>query len=105
MLTDGAFSPGEWDGAFQQGVSENCEVYLLADSAHLYVGFRFLNDVEADFLSEVYVALNDSEFLNLHSSGALAEAVNSFSPDLRRPEYAVGSHAGWESNVTGVGAT
>jgi hypothetical protein len=103
VITDGAFLPEEWDGAFQHRISETCEVYLLADSVYLYVAFRFLSDVEADFVSEVYLASNNREFLNLHSSGALGEGVNSFSPDLQRPAFSVGRNTGWQSNVTGIG--
>jgi hypothetical protein len=52
----------------------------------------------------VYLASNDAGFLNLHSSGALGEAFNDFSPDLHRASFAVDINTGWESNVTGVGA-
>jgi hypothetical protein len=104
VVTDGEFSPGEWEGAFQHRVSESCDVYLLADSTHLYVGFRFLGEVEADFVGEVYLASNDAGFLNLHSSGALGEGFNNFSPDLHRAAFTVDSNTGWESNVTGAGA-
>jgi len=104
VVTDGTFSPSEWDGAYQHRISENCEAYVQADSTHLYVGFRFLKDVEADFVSEVYLATSEREFLNLHSSGALGEGLNSFSPDLRRAAFTVDSNTGWESNVTGIGA-
>lgn len=104
VVADGELSAGEWEGAFQQRVSKSCDLYLLADSTHLYVGFRFLRQVEADFVAEVYLAANDDGFLNLHSSAALGEAFNPFSPDLRRATFAVDRNTGWESNVTGIGA-
>ncbi len=103
VVTDGVFSPGEWDGALVQRLSENVEFYLLADSENLYVGFKLLKDVEADLVSEVYLATSDKEFLNLHSSGALGEGVNAFSPDLRIASFVLGRNTGWESNVTGKG--
>jgi hypothetical protein len=49
-------------------------------------------DVEADFMNEMYIALNDREFLNLHSWGALGEGVNRFPPDMTRAEFSVGSY-------------
>ncbi len=52
IVTDGMFSPGEWDGAFRQPLSQNIDMYVLADSENLYVGFKFLKDVEADLVSE-----------------------------------------------------
>jgi hypothetical protein len=103
IVTDGVFSPGEWDGAFRQPLSQNIDMYVLADSENLYVGFRLMKDVEADLVSEVYLATSDKEFLNLHSSGALGEGVNAFSPDLRVASFSIGRNSGWESNVTGKG--
>jgi hypothetical protein len=103
VVIDGMFSPGEWDGASRQRLSENIEMYLLADSENLYVGFKLLKDVEADLVSEVYLATSDKEFLNLHSSGALGEGVNAFSPDLRVAAFSIGQNNGWESNATGRG--
>ena len=104
VVTDGVFSPGEWDGAFRSRLSQKIDIYLQAGSRFLYVGFRFLDDVEADFVSEVYLASSDSAFLNLHSSGALGEGVNRFSPDLKQPDFFVDRNTGWQSNVTGIGA-
>lgn len=103
VVADGIFSPGGWDGAFQHRVTESCEVYIMLDATHLFVGFKFQSDVEADFVSEVYFALNGREFLNLHSSGALGEGGNLFSPDSRGPEYSIGIYEGWDSNVTAIG--
>lgn len=103
VVVDGKFAPREWDGAYRRELSEKFEVYFLADSANLCIGFRFLDDVEADFVAEVYLAINESEFLNLHSSGALGEGINRFSPDLQRAAFGVGNSTGWESNVTGRG--
>jgi len=106
VVIDGTFSPGEWDGAFRQPLGDNFEVYLLADSENLYVGFKFLKDVEASFLSEVYVATSDRQFVNLHSSGALGEGVNDFPLQGGRTRFSVvtppgGNRAtGWESNAT-----
>ena len=54
-------------------------------------------------MSEIYLAINDREFFNLHSSGALGEGVNSFAPDLRRAAFTVGRSSGWESNVSRAG--
>ena len=106
VVTDGMFSPGEWDAAFRQPLGGNFEVYLLADSENLYIGFKFLKDVEASFLSEVYVATSDKEFLNLHASGSLGEGVNDLPLQGGRPKFSVvtppgGNRAtGWESNAT-----
>lgn len=98
VITDGTFAPGEWDDALRQPLGDNFELYLLADSANLYVGFKYLKDVESTPLSEVYVATSDKEFLNLHSSGSLGEGVNHFPPEGGQAKYAVGNATGWESN-------
>jgi len=104
VVTDGTFSPGEWEGAFRQPLGDNFEIYLLADSANLYVGFKYLRDIESTPLSEVYVATSDTEFLNLHSSGSLGEGVNSFPPEGGRTRFSAGNATGWESNVARVPA-
>ncbi len=103
VVVDGRFAPGEWEGAYRYEASERLEVYFLADSADLCIGFKFLDDVEADFVAEVYIAINEDEFLTLHSSGALGEGTSAFSPGLRGPAFAVGNAVGWQSNVTGTG--
>jgi hypothetical protein len=104
VVPDGRFLAGEWTGAYDQRISESIEVLLMADSTDLCIGFRFLGDADADFVAEVYLAINDREFLNLHSSAALGEGINSFSADLERAAFAVVNNTGWESNVTGIGA-
>lgn len=104
VITDGTFAQGEWDDALRQPLGENFELYLLADSANLYIGFKYLKDVESTPLSEVYVATSDKEFLNLHSSGSLGEGVNPFPPEGGQAKYSVGNAKGWESNVARVPA-
>jgi len=103
VVPDGRFAVGEWAGAYEHRISDSIHVFLLADSADLCIGFRFLGDVEADFVAEVYLATDDRQFLNLHSSGALGEGINSFSGDLERAAFSVGNSTGWESNVTATG--
>jgi hypothetical protein len=102
VVADGTFAPGEWDEAAQMRISENFQVHFMADSNFLYVGIRFLKDVQADFVSEVFLATSDRQFLCLHSSGALGEGVNAFSSDLRKATFSLGSITGWESNVTAI---
>lgn len=98
VVVDGTFAEGEWDDAVQVQISTNCELYLLADSENLYVGFR-LADAFGEAVSEIFIAPNDREFYVLHSSGALGEGINRFSADLTRARFSVGNNEGWESNV------
>jgi len=105
VVVDGKFSPGEWDGAFRQPLGDDFEVYLLADAEYLCVGFKYLKDVEADFLSEVYVATSDKQFVNLHSSGSLGEGVNDLPLQGGRTTFTIVAPLGasraawWESNA------
>jgi hypothetical protein len=105
-VTDGKFSPGEWDGALRQPLGDDFEVYLLADAEYLCVGFKYLKDVQADFLSEVYVATSDKQFVNLHSSGSLGEGVNDLPLQGGRTTFTIVAPLGasraawWESNAT-----
>jgi hypothetical protein len=105
VVVDGRFSAGEWDGAFRQPLGDDFEVYLLADAEYLCVGFKYLKDVEADFLSEVYVAKSDKQFVNLHSSGSLGEGVNDLPLQGGRTTFTIVAPLGasraawWESNA------
>jgi len=105
VVTDGKFSPGEWDGAFRQALGDDFEVYLLADAEYLCVGFKYLKDVEADYLSEVFVATSDKQFINLHSSGSLGEGVNDLPLQSGRTTFTIVAPLGasraawWESNA------
>jgi len=105
VVVDGKFSPGEWDGAFRQALGDDFEVYLLADAESLCVGFKYLKDVEADYLSEVYVATSDKQFVNLHSSGSLGEGVNDLPLQGGRTTFTIVAPLGasraawWESNA------
>ena len=74
VVVDGTFAKGEWDDAIRVAISDNCKLYLLADSENPYVGFKLLKAI-GEAVSEVYITLNDKEFYNLHSSGALGEAL------------------------------
>lgn len=106
VVTDGRFSPGEWDGALRQSLSGDFDVYLLADARYLYVGFKFLKAVQTSLLAEVYVATGERTFVNLHSSGALGEGENTIPLAGGRTRFEVvtppgGSRAAWwESNAT-----
>ena len=105
VVVDGKFSPGEWEGAFRQPLGDDFEVYLLADAEYLCVGFKYLKDVQADYLSEVYVATSDRQFINLHSSGSLGEGVNDLPLQGGRTTFTVVAPLGasraawWESNA------
>lgn len=103
VVVDGTFAKGEWDEAVHVHLSQNCELHLLADAENLYVGFELV-DAFGEAVSEVYVALNDSAFYALHSSGALGEGVNRFSHDLARASFSLGNNEGWESNIGERGA-
>jgi hypothetical protein len=98
VVVDGTFAEHEWDDAMHVQLSENCQLYLLADSENLYVAFR-LGEAFGEAVSEVYFTSNEKEFYTLHSSGALGEGVNRFSDDLTKPSFSLGTNDGWESNV------
>jgi hypothetical protein len=55
----GRFSPGECDETAQMRISDNFLVHFMADSNFLYVGIRVWKDVQADFVSEVFLATSE----------------------------------------------
>lgn len=100
---DGLFPAGEWAGALILNMSENFDLLLMSDPEYLYIGLKYAGKVAdqkqpLDCVSEVYIAVNDTEFYNLHSSARLAEGLNKFSPNLKQPKYSLDGVNGWEAN-------
>jgi hypothetical protein len=67
---DGAFSPGEWDGAFKTSLQNGGELRLMSDGEYLFVGIRSRR------LGYGSLCLSrPGEVRVLHSSAALGTAV------------------------------
>ncbi|MRS03901.1 hypothetical protein EG832_11880, partial [bacterium] len=103
VKTDGLFLEDEWKGALNLHISESFEILFLSDPDYLYIGLKYAGKVAdykqpLDCVSEVYIAINDAEFCNLHSSDRLAEGVNKFSADLKQAKYSLDVVNGWEAN-------
>lgn len=103
IVIDGKFSNEEWEGALNIKISEKIEIMFLADSENLFVGFKYKDEFIGDVVSELYIALNDKEFLNLHSSGAPGEGINNFSDNLRIPKFVMNDNKDWDSNPNKAG--
>jgi len=100
IVIDGMFSEGEWDGACNFPISEDIEIHLLVNSGSLYIGLGYKMPYYKS-VSELYIAVSDTVFFNLHASGSRAEGINIFSDDLKRATCGVHKDRGWIVNVTG----
>ena len=79
---DGLFAKGEWDSAAVFRLSQNIRIYMLVNSGYLYVGFNYMKPC-VDTFSELYLTINEREFINFHASGSAWDGVNAFAPDLK----------------------
>ena len=98
ITIDGLFAKGEWDGAAVFRLSENIRIHMLVNSGYLYVGFRYMKPC-VDTLSELYLTINEKEFINFHASGSAWDGVNAFAPNLKRAASNGKSLDDWNVNA------
>ena len=69
---DGVLSPGEWDNALRQELTDNGDLFLMQDSDYLYLGAH----ENLDNLTVTSVCLEHEGRISIfHSSGSLGTAV------------------------------
>ena len=69
---DGVLSPGEWDNALRQELTDNGDLFLMQDSDYLYLGVH----ENLDNLTVTSVCLEHEGRISIfHSSGSLGTAV------------------------------
>lgn len=94
IITDGMFDQGEWEDAFRYSVSENYDLYFMADTEILYVGLKSAKPI-GELVCEVRITSDDKQVFLPHVSGALGEGVSGFPSttkfDLNNNQY-------WEAN-------
>jgi formylglycine-generating enzyme required for sulfatase activity len=71
-VLDGVLAPGEWDGAMQDRLSDDSQLFLMKDGDFLYVGLR--TNSTGSGVGSLCVDHGDKVAI-LHSSAALGKAV------------------------------
>jgi hypothetical protein len=94
VVTDGHFSPGEWDDALRFDVADNYDLYLMADAEALYVGLKSAKPL-GELVCESRFTTNDEDVFLLHVSGALGEAVSGFPATTK---FELNNNTHWEAN-------
>ena len=95
VITDGAFSPGEWEAAQRIPVGNSVVLYLLQWRDVVYVGIRGESGGSIG-PSEVSLAAPGGPILKLHVSSQLAEAT--LSPGGEFSPMRMGFSSGWYAN-------
>jgi hypothetical protein len=92
VITDGVFSPGEWDDALSIALSEAVSLHLKSYRGVVFVGVRGKGPA-AIGPSELYLAVPGGEIHRLHVSAQLYENVLSATGPDQRPRF--GLTPGW----------
>jgi len=95
VVTDGIFTPGEWDDALRVVVNEGVTLYVKEHRGVVFVGVR---GQQANGIgpSDLSLAGSDGVIRKLHRSFALAEVV--VPPDGPEPKLRLGSTSDWYAN-------
>ncbi len=91
MVTDGAFTPGEWDDVLKLAVADGVTLYLKEYRGVVFVGIRGANGP-----SDLYLAAPGGPIEQLHVSAALVQVqVPTTGPG---PKWRLGFTTDWYAN-------
>jgi len=97
VITDGLFSPGEWDDALRIALSETVELRLKRYRGVVYIGVRGLNTAGIGIgPSELFLAAPGGQIHKLHVSAQLHEVV--LPPTGAEPPSRFGLTPDWYAN-------
>ncbi|MFC1563592.1 hypothetical protein ACFL6G_01590 [candidate division KSB1 bacterium] len=95
VITDGIFSPGEWEDAKAVVINENLTMYLKHYGDVFYIGLKC-----PEFkmpVSDMFISPDGSEIYQFHISAQLGEIkLNQEGQD--DPEWEFGNTSGWYGN-------
>jgi hypothetical protein len=95
VITDGIFTPGEWDDALRIEVNDGVTLYLKEHRGVVFVGVRG-HQANGIGPSELSLAGSDGIIRRLHVSAALTEAI--VPPDGPVPSLRLGFTSDWYAN-------
>jgi hypothetical protein len=95
VVTDGIFTPGEWEDALAVMVNDGVTLYLKEHRGVVFVGVRG-QQVNGIGPSELSLAGSDGVIRSLHVSFALAELV--VPPEGPKPKLRLGFTSEWYAN-------
>jgi hypothetical protein len=95
VITDGIFSPGEWDDATSVVTGQNVELRVKEYRGVVFIGVRGLESTDVG-PSELFLAVPGGPIHVFHVSYQLGEAM--LSPSGERPPFRFGLTTDWYAN-------
>jgi hypothetical protein len=101
ILTDGIFTPGEWDDARTITIARNVRLLLKRDSGFVFLGVRFDKAHASDFHGSVdlFLSSDGRAIRQLHAGAQLGERPLNGAADLEdAPAFEWGDTRDWYAN-------
>jgi len=97
ILTDGIFSPGEWDDALKIDVRPTVQLLLKKSGGFVFLGIRYVPPTLA--VVDLFISPDGRAIRQLHASAQLGERLLNDTPGSDDdPEFLWGDTAGWYAN-------
>jgi hypothetical protein len=97
ILTDGIFSPGEWDDALKVPIRPNVELLLKKSAGFVFVGIRYIPFTLS--VVDLFISPDGKAIRHLHVSAQLGERLLNDTPGTDDdPEFVWGDTSGWYAN-------
>jgi len=97
ILTDGVFSPGEWDDALAVQVQPGLQLLLKESGDFVFLGLKYSPFVLS--IVDLFISPDGKSVHHLHVSAQLGERLLNETPGLDDdPEFIWGDTTGWYAN-------
>jgi hypothetical protein len=97
ILTDGIFTPGEWDDALKVPIRPNVELLLKKSAGFVFVGIRYIPFTLS--VVDLFISPDGKAIRHLHVSAQLGERLLNDTPGTDDdPEFIWGDTTGWYAN-------
>jgi hypothetical protein len=97
ILTDGLFSPGEWDDALKIPIRPDLELLVKKSAGFAFIGLRYSPFVLS--VVDLFVSPDGRAIRHLHVSAQLGERLLNDTPGTDDdPEFDWGDTSGWYAN-------
>ena len=96
VITDGIFSPGEWDDALRVQIHEGVALYIKEYGGVVFLGLRGQGNVSPIGPSELFIAVPGGPITKLHVSWGMSEVV--LPPTGAEPASRLGLTTDWYAN-------
>jgi hypothetical protein len=97
VLTDGLFSPGEWDDALKIPVRPNIELLLKKNAGFVFIGIKY-NPFDLSVVN-LFISPDGKAIHQLHVSAQLGERLLNDTPGTDDdPGFTWGDTTGWYAN-------